>query len=223
MMQNDSPTPEVAEGGMDVSTPAQTDWPLKQVEELARELYIRKPFNPENKEACEALARQAFNFLDNMREVCEEILGTRSEWRATQAEVKARAAAAKHLPDIAPFEKAVRFITGAKRTDRALSNFDKALRYDARVELLDSPDLSFETTVLAKLPAEKKRRLENQLKIWQQNGVPCSEVLRLQSLFEYNWPGVVAEQNAKKARKKPKWSMARRLKSAKKQVGVDLT
>jgi hypothetical protein len=205
-MKDDTRTPDVPEDGMHVSAPAQTDWPIEQVEKIAQMLYTRGPFRVEEKENWEFLVRQAFIFLDNLREACKEILKERKEDRETDAEENARKIDEyKKLLAVAPFEEAVRFITGKTRPGRALPEFDKVLRYDARVELLPSisigPD-GWETTVLPKLPAEKKRRVEAQLKIWQQNGIPRSEVLRLQSLFGHTWPRVVAEQNSAKRKRR---------------------
>ena len=49
------------------------DWPFKQVEEVARMLYPRAPFEVSNRKKLEwnALTKKAFDFLDNLHEAYE--------------------------------------------------------------------------------------------------------------------------------------------------------
>jgi hypothetical protein len=124
MMKDDTPTPEVPEDGMDVSTPAQAALRLKQVEELARELYTRSPFEPKNKKRWKTLVRQAFDFFDNLDKTCVEIQRERRETWERDAEAKARAEGANEkLPAVVSLNEAARYITGEERIDRALPKF----------------------------------------------------------------------------------------------------
>jgi hypothetical protein len=200
MMKDDSSTPEVPENGPCFHTSAESDWPIEQIKELARELYIRFPFDDEDIERWKELVRDAFFVFDNLDEACKEILRERSEDR--KADARERGAYTK-LTSIAPFDRAVRYITGDKHTDRARSKFEKVLSYEARIE-------PWVGSVLPKLPAKKKRQIETQLKMWRQNGIPCAKAVRLQTLFERFWPDVVAEQNSAKVRKRAKRNDKRR-------------
>jgi chorismate mutase len=192
MMKDDSPTPEVPQDGISFDTSAQADWPLEQIKELARELYIRFPFDDEDHpEGWKDLVREAFIVFENLDEACEEILKERSEDRKATARQKD---AHNKLTSVAPFDKAVRYITGEKRTDRAESKFKKVLSYEARI-------VPWEGRVRSNLPAKEERRIEAQLKKWRQSGIRFLEAVRLQSLFERNWPNVLAEQNSTKRRK----------------------
>ena len=111
MMKDDSPTPEVPQGGMDASAVAQADWPVEQIKQLVRELYIRFPFDVEDTERWKDLVREAFIIFDNLDEACEEILKERGEMRkAAGREIDAY----KTLPSVLPFDKAVRYITGQR-------------------------------------------------------------------------------------------------------------
>ena len=200
MMKDDSPTPEEPEDGIRFGTPAQADWPLEQIKELARELYIRFPFDDEDTERWKDLVREAFVVFDNLDEACKEILKERSEDR--RAEAREREAYTK-LPSVAPFDSAVRYITGEKHTDRARSKFEKVLSYEARI-------VPWEGRVSPKLPAKEKRHIQAQLENWRKNGIRGTEVIRLQSRFERCWPLVKAEQNRANVRKRAKPTDKRR-------------
>jgi hypothetical protein len=201
MMKDDSPTPEVPQDGICFDTSAQADWPLEQIKELARELYIRFPFDDdEDTERWKDLVREAFFVFDNLDEACKEILRERSEDR--RAAARERQAYTK-LSSVAPFDRAVRYITGEKHTGRARSKFERVLSYEERI-------VPWEGTVSPKLHAKQKRQLQAQLENWRKNGIPRNKAIRLQSLFERYWPLVVAEQNsAKRTRKRKGWPEAR--------------
>ncbi len=216
-MKDHSPAPEVPADGMDASTP-RADWSFEEVERVVRMLCAHAPFKVKDKERWKALVREAFDFLDNLDEACEEILEKRMERREMVAEASARAFAARHLPFTVPFEQAMRFITGEKRKKRALERFKKVLRYDARRIPHAWPwrysasriSRAWPATALPKLPAAKKRQLEAQLKMWEQNGIRRYEVVRLRWLFEGERPLVKAGQNRANARKRPKRTDRRR-------------
>jgi hypothetical protein len=208
MMKDNSPTSEVPQDRVDLGARAHADWPLEQVKQLALELYVRFPFDDEDTERWKDLAREAFWVFDNLDEACREILRERSEDR--KADARERDADTK-LPSVAPFDTAVRYLTGEKHTDRARSKFDKVLSYEARI-------VPWQGRVLPQLPAKEKRRIETQTGKWRENGIRRFEALRLQSLFERYWPRVVAEQNSAKRnrkrkgkRKRKEWPDARRI------------
>jgi hypothetical protein len=166
-------------------------------------LYADAPFHGKDKEGLKALVRQAFDFLDNLDEACEDILRKRMERREKVAEASGRAFAADRLlPFTVPFQQALRFITGENNKKRAQKKFDKVLRYDARRThpwprryYVRRISQAWPRSALPKLPPEKKRRLNAQLKKWRKNGIPRNEVVRLRWLFEGEHPLVKAEQN----------------------------
>jgi hypothetical protein len=208
MMKDDSQASEVPQDGVDSAVREEADWPLEQVKQLALELYVRFPLDDEDTERWKDLAREAFWVFDHLDEACKEILKERSEDRRERA--RGREAYTK-LTSIAPFDRAVRYISGEKHTDRARRKFDKVLSYDARI-------VPWKGRVLPKLPAKEERRIEAQTGKWQENGVRRFEALRLRSLFERYWPCVVAEQNSTKGKRKRKrkrktkeWPDARRI------------
>ena len=128
-MKDRGPTPEVPADGMDASTP-QGDWSFEEVEKVARLLYAQAPFDVKDTKCWEALVRQAFNFLDNLGQAYEETETWRGEMRAVADIVEEGHAAAAHLPDIVPFEKAVRFITGeAGPVRRGIPRFRRPFRH----------------------------------------------------------------------------------------------
>jgi hypothetical protein len=201
MMQDDSPPREAPEDRMTASTP-QADWSFDEVEKVARMLYEHAPSAVKDEERWKALVQQAFDFLDNLRAAWEAILGERMERREIVAEASQRALAARHLPFRVPFERAVRFITGQIRKDRALSNFVKVLHYDARRThpwprryYPHRISQTWPSNALTELPAKKERRLEAQIKMWRKEGIPRYELVRLRWLFQEQWPLVIAERN----------------------------
>jgi hypothetical protein len=190
------------------------DWPLADVEEVARMLYAVAPFdvNAREKIRWHSLARKAFDFLDNLHGACEEIREQRRIQGKAYARANARLTEAQKLPDIMPFEKAVLRITGQKWIGRALPNFEKFLHYNARREtapIMRTPS-NMEAIISPKLPAKKKRQLDTQINTWRENGIPRAEVMQLQSLFESEQPLVIAELNRAKVKKRAKRSDKRR-------------
>jgi len=216
-MKADSPTPEVPADGMHASTP-QADWSFEEVEKVVRMLYTHAPFEVKDEERWKALVREAFDFLDNLDEAYEEILTKRMERREIVAEASERAFAARHLPFTVQFEQAVQFITGEKRKNRALERFKKVLDHDARRISHGWPrryyprriSRAWPASALPKLPTAKKRQLKAQLKMWEKNGIPRYEVVRLGWLFEEERRLVKAEQNRANASRRAKRTDKRR-------------
>lgn len=187
------------------------DWPFKQVEEVARMLYPRAPFEVSNRKKVEwnALTKKAFDFLDNLHEAYEEIAERRKKQGECYAIVNALRAEADKLPDIVPFDKAVRFITRNKATGRAKRNFETFVNFNARrkpVPLMrrnDDPVFRNKWAgLLRKLPSKKKRQLAAQLEIWRKDGIPRDRATNLQSLFDAEWPLVKDELNKMKRAKR---------------------
>jgi hypothetical protein len=186
------------------------DWRFEQVEKVARMLYARAPFDVHTSEKTRwnLLVRQAFDFLDNLHKAHEEIAGRRRIQGERYAAMNIRLAEAEELPDIVPLDKAARWITHETHSDRALPKFEKFLHFNARRErvplMRPDDDPAFRDKwagLLPKLPAKKKRELDAQLKRWQENGIPRDQARNLKSLFEDEWPLVVADQNRAKSKR----------------------
>jgi hypothetical protein len=65
MTKDDRSAPKLPEDGIRVETPAQADWPLEQIKELALELYVRFPFDDDDDtERWKDLVREAFIVFD---------------------------------------------------------------------------------------------------------------------------------------------------------------
>jgi hypothetical protein len=171
------------------------EWPLEQVEEVARMLYALAPFKRElwsDEYRWKSLARQAFEFLDNLHKACDEIAGQRSALNAQYDHAEARTAEADKLRDPAPFDKAVRYITGETRTDRALPKLKKVLRHNAL-------GAGWEET-------EIEKTLEAKLIDWRKHGIPRREAMQLRADVEREWPLVIAAQNQARRKKSKKSS-----------------
>ena len=113
MMKNDSPMPDVPQDGVDSAAREKADWPLDQIKELALKLYVGFPFDEEDHpEGWKDLVREAFIVFENLDEACKEILKERSKDRKATARQKD---AYNKLTSVAPFERAVRYITGEKQ------------------------------------------------------------------------------------------------------------
>ena len=99
---------------------------------------------------------------------------------------KDRVAKAKKLPEMVPFNKAIRFITDQKRTKLTLHNFTKALprmyRYGG-----ETPT---------------PRMVNAQIERWRKTGIPRREVMELQAAYEKSWPRIIAGENRGKAKKR---------------------
>ncbi len=92
-MKDESPTPELPADGMRVRTP-RADWSFEEVEKIVRMLYAHAPFEVKDKDRWKSLVQEAFDFLDNLDEACDQILRKRMERREMLAEASARAFAA---------------------------------------------------------------------------------------------------------------------------------
>jgi hypothetical protein len=171
------------------------EWPVEQVMETARMLYGLSPFPPNDKseQKWNPLVQQAFDFLDNLHEACETIAKRRREQDAAYRRAERRSADAEALPDVVPFEKAMRFITREKRTKRAESKFEKFV--------LAMPRYFGGGTKPA-----RPQTIRAQIARWRKNGVTRGEVMQLQSLHD-----IARQQRIKLSEKKRKpWSDERR-------------
>jgi hypothetical protein len=168
------------------------DWPDEQVIETARMLYALRPFKIDSKSELQwnSLAREAFDFLDNLHKASNEIARRRTLQDAAYRRAETRTAEAKaKLPEIVPFDKAVLFITREERTKRALPKFKRFV--------LSLPD--YFGGLVGKPP--KLRTLNAQIKRWRKTGIPRREVLELQAVFEGSWPRVKSSKAKVKKRK----------------------
>lgn len=139
------------------------DYPVEPVIETARMLYALHPFASDDKSEIKwnSLAQQAFDFLDNLHNAVTEIARRRSATDAAYRRAEKRSADAEKLPDVVPFDKAIRVITSQSHTQRA--------------------ELKFKALVLgiAKTPTTKELRA--QVKQWRKEGMPRGEVMELQA------------------------------------------
>jgi len=198
MIQDNSPTAKVLEGG---GTPAgalsQVDRTLDRIKDLVFELYKAAPFDLKDKKRLKALVQQAFDFLHDLDKTCVEIQRERREAWERDAEARARAEATNtKLPDAVALNEAARYITGEKRTARALPKFMKFLHYEAR--LAQAPVAK----ILPNLPPEKEHDIDLTLENWSQEGIRRSYVIQLRLLFQKLWPLIKVESNRPKLRKR---------------------
>jgi hypothetical protein len=204
------------------------DWPDEQVIETARMLYALRPFKIDSKSELQwnSLAREAFDFLDNLHKACNEIARRRGVQNAAYRSAENRAAEAEEnlleivydneseIPEqlkpyckqtngkwtlqIVPLDKAIRLITHEKRTKRAETNFKKLV--------LSLPD--YFGGLVGKPPT--LRTLNAWIKRLRNTGIPRREVLELQSLFDGEWPRIKSSENRAKAKKRKPWPEERR-------------
>jgi hypothetical protein len=170
------------------------EWTVEQAMEVARMLYALEPFKINSEGAYfhwNRLAEEAFDFLDKSYKFCDELVRERSLWNAENRRREKEAAEAPKLPDPVPFKKAMRFITGEKRTKLAEPKFQKFVRYNCRcsgkrpeqvlailrrVRSLSWYDVTFRT-------------LNGQIASSQQTSVPRSLVLHLREMFKDSCEG----------------------------------
>ena len=165
------------------------DWPLDQVEEVARMLYTVAPFRSElwrDEYRWKSLARQAFDFLDNLHVACEQIAKQRRTMHEHYAALTAQFVETDKLPEIVPFNKTARIVTGESSTSRAVPKLNK---------------------VLKRLPKYVSRK---ELRRWQNDGIPRDLVRELKRVFESEWPLVIAEQNSARRKRRAARSDKRR-------------
>ena len=107
------------------------EWPREQVEEVARMLYSLAPFNRElwrDEFRWRSLARQAFEFLDNLHKACDKIAKERGERHKHYIALSTELAETDKLPEIVLFNKAARIVTDERSTSRALPKLNKVLK-----------------------------------------------------------------------------------------------
>jgi hypothetical protein len=160
----------------------------EQVKEVALMLYAQRPFplsssesgfisRMKSKSNFYWLVMQSFDFLDELDEFCEVVARDRKEAKEPAADAK------KALPDVVPFDKAVKVITGQKHLDRAVERFETMVQ---------------DGTKLAH---------------WRKNGMTRDEVLLLRERWdeeEYRQKRIATLREAKKGRKP--WSDKKRIK-----------
>jgi hypothetical protein len=168
------------------------EWPVEQVMETARMLYALSPFPPNDKSEhkWDVLARQALDFLDKLKAACERVTKQRRQTHDIYRNAEKRSKDADALPDIVPYKKGVRLITGAHSTMRAEPKLERLLRACPRYFF--NVNQAHENAV---------RALKNR---WRENGMTRYEVMELQGLFEKKWPDIIAGLQSEKAKKRKK-------------------
>jgi hypothetical protein len=196
--------------------PRQKDHSPEQVKEIALMLYAQRPFplnTIKSKSDLESLVWQANDFLDVADELNEGFCDVVA--RRRKAAIKAAKETAdtiKALPEIVPFDKAVKVITRQQRLERALERFE-ALRF-----------IDHETAVwVARLtpnfggaiPKPQTKLWREKIAHWRKNGMKRDEVIWRRVLYDENvyrrWRIATAER-AKKRR--APWSDKKRIKVA---------
>lgn len=157
------------------------EWPFEQVEEVARMLYAVRPFKRElwlDEHRWKSLARQAFDFLDNLHGACDEIAKQRRELGEHYAALSAQLAETDKLSEIVPYKKASQIVTGEVSTSRSVQKLNK---------------------VLKTLP---KYVSSSELRRWQNDGIPRDLLRELERVFKSEWPRIKSEQNSAKKKRR---------------------
>jgi hypothetical protein len=167
------------------------DYPVEQVMEVARMLYASgrvQPFPPDEKSELKwnSLARQAFAFLDNLRNACEEIVRQRRATDTYRRAEKENARTAKLPLDVVPFNQAVKYIT--------------------RQEHIGHAERKFKTFVLGCNWFRKVFADKRELRAWitgrRKDGFSRDEVEWLRSLFDKSYRDIVTAGRRERARKR---------------------
>src|SRR2546426_202156 len=197
-------------------------WPVEQVMEVARMLYALRPFKfsrferfMDNKSELQwnELAQEAFYFLDKLHKACEGVSRERSLWDVACRGYEKDAAQAAKLPDLVPFEKAIRFITAQNTTERARSNFEKFVLYNRRYfgeQFGKRPAIDQIVAVIDNAHSPVTREsldrcaltfwtLNGKIAHWRNTGVPRSRLPSLREMFKNSWKEIIAEESRAKA------------------------
>jgi hypothetical protein len=161
-------------------------WPLSQVIEVALTLYAQRPFKLDDEYHWPLLVRRAFDFLDNVHKAYPEIVRHRRAAEAAYRRAEKRRAERAALPEIVPFDIAIRHITRERWTKRAEPKF--------KTLIVSAPPRYF--------PAMNKRQLHAGIVRWQKSGIPRDLVIDLQSLHDALMRITREERQAKRARAK---------------------
>jgi hypothetical protein len=159
---------------------------VEQFVEVALMLYALQPFPLDNKSEWKwhSLARQAFDFLDNLHKARALIEQQRSAADAAYRRGEKRSAQMQRLPDIVSFGTAILRVTGERWTKRAEQKFKSFV--------LSMPRYFGKT----------KRQLHAQIARWRKNGISRDEVIELQIQYDIKVRSDREQREAKRGQAK---------------------
>jgi hypothetical protein len=135
------------------------------------------------------LARQAFSFLDRLATAHGHIAEERRLKDSAYCKANQRSTEADMLPEVVPYDRAIRFITGEDSTKKAKPKFERFIsampRYFGQ---FDGKPLH-------------QAKINSMIKHWRAKGMTRYEAMELQSLFEQKWHGIIASLQSEKAKK----------------------
>jgi hypothetical protein len=176
--------------------PPPKDHSPAQVKEVALMLYAQQPFEIRGAKSAlqwHSLVWRANVFLDTLNEVCEAVA------RQRQA---VKEIADLDLPDVSPFDKAMKVITRQQKLQRALERF----------ETLPLTYPRYFGGAFGNWPT--KRQWRKQIARWRENGMKREEVIELRALWDendYRRYRIATAGRAKKRR--APWSDKKRIKA----------
>ncbi len=163
-------------------------WPIEEVERVASKYYdITKSGNQADRWRC--AAREAVRYLLNRREACQKVLeGHRILKRMIAAQARRSPTPPAALSKPNAVDRAICYITGEKRSDRAFPKFKKVWLWKAGESKAREAELE----------------LESQYEEWRKTGIPVPEIVRLKREFERDWASLKSVQSQANARKRKK-------------------
>ena len=179
--------------------PRPKDHSLSEVKEIALMLYAQRPFqlNSITSESdWNLLVRQAFDFLDNL----DKAYARREKVAIQRKAAKENADALKALPDVVPFDKAVKVITGQEKLQRALKRFEALPLMQAQA------DAWFFRRAIRKPQTKQWRK---QIAYWRKHGMKRDKVIWRRSLYDEK--AYQRYRIAERAKKRQQWSKDRRV------------
>jgi hypothetical protein len=130
------------------------------------------------------------------------------------------------LPDLVPFKKAKRFITGQNAIARARKNFKKFVAYNRRgfderlgkrptpgerVVTIGEKDALYrpgQAVVEGNAPSRRALSfwmLSRQIPRWRKTGVPRTDALHLRIMFKDSWKEIKSEEARAKGKRRKQW------------------
>jgi hypothetical protein len=175
-----------------------------EVLEVARMLYAVKPFPVKKSEwRWKRLVREAFTFLDYLREAGEQVAAERDKLLSAERSEKIEALPVS-ADGFVKFNEAVKIMTGQANIGRANLIFEKVV--------LAHPRYFGGIGFKAVMPTEE--RLRAQIEQWRKKGFRLDEANELQRLCDNAWPHIrakeqrerLAKANRARASKRKQWN-----------------
>lgn len=160
-------------------------WSIDDVEKVASNYYSLGESGDEEARWKRA-ATQAVQYLVRRRAACRVAIGGRLAYERLKLQSKQSPWPPDELSEPNAFDKAVRYITNEKRTDRALPKLRQLLRFN------QEKSGSRQSTT----------KWQRQLELWRKRGISREEIRELQRRFAQTWPRIKARQNRKRAFKR---------------------